>query len=87
MALAVSVVGYSATEILNNSTAPARPPSPYAPQEPLDCDPPKNDPVSCGAYDMTCEEKADYYRRLNAAKTGTSYALQCDTFEATRENQ
>ncbi len=75
----VGGAGYGATEYINSTTGTATPPSPYASQSPPDCFPPEKNPVSCGgAYQMTCEEMADYYRRLEAVRPGTAHQVLCD---------
>ncbi|MEU8529587.1 hypothetical protein AB0C77_28960 [Streptomyces sp. NPDC048629] len=81
-ALIVGAAGYAATELLNSSAAPARPPSPYGSQSAPDCDPPEKNPVPCDAYEMTCEEKAAYHRRRNAEEPGHAHVVLCDTFRA-----
>jgi hypothetical protein len=84
---ALSIAGYAATQFLNDSAPAATPHSPYASQSPPDCDPPEKNPVPCGAYYMTCEEQADYYRRLNANTPGSVHVLVCAETEATGEKR
>ncbi|WP_406858920.1 hypothetical protein ABZO31_01195 [Streptomyces sp. HUAS MG47] len=76
-ALVVGVAGYAATELIDGSAAPVRPPSPYGSQPAPDCDPPEANPVPCGVYEMTCEEKAAYHRLKNGELNGDFTVVEC----------
>ncbi|MFG2332409.1 hypothetical protein ACGFMM_22630 [Streptomyces sp. NPDC048604] len=78
-ALVVGAAGYAATELVHGSTTSVRPPSPYGSQTEPDCDPPAANPVPCGVYEMTCEEKAAYHRRKNAEQNGDFTVVACAT--------
>ncbi|MEV8309289.1 hypothetical protein AB0P36_18545 [Streptomyces flavidovirens] len=75
--LLVGGAGAAATEYVKSTMPAATPPNPYASQSPPDCDPPEKNPVPCGAYDMTCEETADYHRRSDAMIPGRAHVVVC----------
>ncbi|MER6995739.1 hypothetical protein [Streptomyces sp. NPDC000410] len=75
----IGTAGYAATSwVISSTPAATPPPAPYASPSVPDCDPPEKNPVSCdGAYGMTCEETAEYYRRLEATRPGTAHVVVC----------